>query len=67
MAAREVIHFPSEAQLSTRPQFPALIPPEPVAESPPQSEKTKTHVSGEGGLSALVAPGRLQNTEREEP
>jgi hypothetical protein len=36
MAAREVIHFPFGAQLATRPQVPVLLPPEPVAESPPQ-------------------------------
>ena len=35
MAAREVIHFPFRAQLSSRPMFLARIPPEPVAESPP--------------------------------
>ncbi len=39
MAVKEVSHFLFEAQLSTRPQFPALLPPEPVAESPPQSEE----------------------------
>ena len=36
MAAKEVIHFPFGAQLSTHLQFPALVPPEPVAKSPPQ-------------------------------
>jgi hypothetical protein len=36
MAAREVIHFLFGTQLSTRPQVPVLLPPEPVAESPPQ-------------------------------
>jgi hypothetical protein len=36
MAAREVIHFPCGAQLSTRFNCPARIPPEPVAESPPK-------------------------------
>lgn len=35
MAAKEVIYFPLRAQLSTRLWFPARIPPEPVAESPP--------------------------------
>lgn len=35
MAAREVIHFPLEAQPSTRPQFPRQCSPELVAESPP--------------------------------
>jgi hypothetical protein len=35
MAAKEVIHFPLRAQLSERLSFPALLPPEPVAESPP--------------------------------
>ena len=34
MAVREVIYFPFQAQLSTRQQFPALLLPEPVAESP---------------------------------
>ena len=36
MAAKEVIHFPPWAQLSRWPNSPALSPPEPVAESPPQ-------------------------------
>ena len=35
MAAKEVIHFPFGAQLPTQLQFPALVPPEPVAKSPP--------------------------------
>jgi hypothetical protein len=35
MAAEEVIHFPLWAQLSQRLNFPALSPPEPVAEPPP--------------------------------
>jgi hypothetical protein len=35
MAAEEVIHFPFWAQLSQRPNSPALSPPEPVAEPPP--------------------------------
>jgi hypothetical protein len=35
MAAREVIYFPFRAQLSTRLRFPALLAPEPVAQSPP--------------------------------
>jgi hypothetical protein len=34
MAAKEVIYFPFEPQLSARQQFPALLLPEPVAESP---------------------------------
>jgi hypothetical protein len=34
MAAKEVIHFQFGAQLSMPLQFPALLPPEPVAESP---------------------------------
>jgi hypothetical protein len=35
MAVKEAIHFPFRAQLTRRPMFPARIPPEPVAESPP--------------------------------
>jgi hypothetical protein len=35
MAANEVIFFLFWAQLSLRLAFPALLPPEPVAESPP--------------------------------
>ena len=35
MAAEEVIHFPFWAQLSKRPNSPALFPPEPVAKPPP--------------------------------
>jgi hypothetical protein len=46
MAAREVIYFPFGAQLSTRPQCPALLPPEPVAESPSiQAIEKRTHCS----------------------
>jgi hypothetical protein len=36
MAAEEVIHFLFRAQLSGRSNSPALFPPEPVAEPPPQ-------------------------------
>jgi hypothetical protein len=35
MAARELIHFPLWAQLTSRPLLRALILSEPVAESPP--------------------------------
>jgi hypothetical protein len=35
MAAEEVIHFYSLAQLLARPKLPALLTPEPVAEPPP--------------------------------
>jgi hypothetical protein len=35
MAAEEVIHFPFRVQLSLRPHFSALSPPEPVANPPP--------------------------------
>jgi hypothetical protein len=38
MAAREVIHFPSWAQLASRPLSPARIPPEPIALSSPLAE-----------------------------
>jgi hypothetical protein len=67
MAAREVIYFPFGAQLSTPPQFPALLPPEPAAKSPPQSEENLRHVSAAAGLCVLVVQERLQKTEREEP
>lgn len=36
MAADEVIVFPFWTQLSQRLEFPALRPPDPVAESPPR-------------------------------
>ena len=36
MAAREVIHFLFSAQLASCPLFPALLPPDPVSESPPR-------------------------------
>jgi hypothetical protein len=35
MAAEEVIYFHPWAQLLVPPKVPALLPPEPVAESPP--------------------------------
>jgi hypothetical protein len=35
MAVKEVIHFPFRAQLTRRAMFPARIPLEPLAESPP--------------------------------
>jgi len=35
MAAEEVIYFLPWAQLLAHVKFPALLPPEPVAESPP--------------------------------
>ncbi len=35
MAVEEVIYFPSLAQLIAHQKVPALLPPEPVAESPP--------------------------------
>lgn len=35
MAAEELIYFSFQAQLSRRPDFPALPLPEPVAEPPP--------------------------------
>jgi len=36
MAAKEVIHFRFQAQLSAHSVFAARIPPEPVAQSPPK-------------------------------
>jgi hypothetical protein len=56
MAAREVIHFPFGAQLSTRPKFPVLPLPEPVAESPPRNLR---NVSGEMRLGVLIATSTL--------
>jgi|ERR1035438_335343 hypothetical protein len=50
MAAKEVIHFPFGAQLSMRLLFPALLPPEPVAESPPQSEESLRYVQAKTAL-----------------
>jgi hypothetical protein len=41
MAAEEVIDFPLWAQLSRRPCFSALSPPEPVAEPPPWKDKRR--------------------------
>jgi hypothetical protein len=41
MAVQEVIDFPFGAQLYTRLWFPALLPPEPVAESPPSDDRLK--------------------------
>jgi hypothetical protein len=60
MAAREVIHFPLRAQLSTRLWFPALLPPEPVAKSPPENEDYLRHVEGVARLGVLVDQQRLQ-------
>jgi hypothetical protein len=36
MAAKEVIHFPFCVQLASRSFFPAVLPPQPVSESPPE-------------------------------
>ena len=44
MAVTEVIYFSSGAQLSMRPLSPARIPPEPVAESPPQGHNSRRNV-----------------------
>jgi hypothetical protein len=40
MPAKEVIHFPFSAQLTSRSLLPALFPPEPVSESPPELSPT---------------------------
>jgi len=62
MASREVIYFPFGAQLSTRPQFPALLSPGPVAKSPPQSEENLRHVSAAAGFCVFVAQERFKKT-----
>jgi hypothetical protein len=36
MAGTEVIYFLFSAQLNSRPFFPALLPPKPVSEPPPE-------------------------------
>ncbi len=45
MAVREVIYFRFGAQLSTRRLFPALSPPEPVAESPPDRKPLRVSLA----------------------
>jgi hypothetical protein len=59
MAVREVIHFPFKAQLSTRLQFPARFPPEPVAESPPKLQFQRQNLRRRPApLSRWVGAGR---------
>ena len=58
MAAKEVIHFPFGAQLPTQPQFPVLVPPEPVAESPPQIDENLRHVPGDARPSCSSPTGK---------
>jgi hypothetical protein len=60
MAARDVIHFPLRAQLSTRVWFPALLLPELVAKSPPENEGDLRQVEDEARLGVLVCQERLR-------
>ena len=51
MAAEEVIHFPFWAQLFRCPNYPALPPPDPVAEPPPELKTGRIFVPCCGTLS----------------
>ena len=62
MAAKEVIHFPFGVQLFARPQFPASVLPEPVAESPPQIDENLRHVQATPDLCAR-RPQERKNLE----
>jgi hypothetical protein len=56
VAAKEVIYFQFEAQLSTCSQFAARLPPEPLAESPQQTKIPK-QIPGKARLGVPVAKG----------
>jgi hypothetical protein len=56
MAVIDVIHFPFWAQLATRPRFPALLLPEPIAKSLPDLR----HAKGAVRLGVHVVQDRLR-------
>jgi len=61
MAAKEVIHFPFGVQLFGRRQFPALVLPEPVAESPLQIDENLRHVPGDARLVRSSPTGKKES------
>jgi hypothetical protein len=63
MAAEEVIHFPFWAQLSTCPCSPALSPPEPVVESPPELKTGRIFVPSRATLSRSTIRVSHQHSE----
>lgn len=64
MAGREVIYFPFEAQLSARPHFPTLLPPEPVAKSPPHKRRKSKARPRRSWLSCARRPGALSESRK---